>query len=374
MMKKILFCGVIALAMISCSHDEGTVTIQLPENFKEKNLVVSHMMVDNMFEAKSADDVKMMYDTLEVKDGVAILKIDPSGAARYDITPPAPTTADPEFYTTPKDNLVVTIKSFDPLEYEVKGSPLMDDMTAYLSATRPIQMEYINLVRSGDDITPEQTKEIFARYDAAIKQFVAAHPESHVLPLAITELPAEDFKEIYDKMTPEAKKSILMPFAEAFNKDVEGMLKEQKAEEQRKEEVASGKIVAPAFTLPDLEGKKVSLSDFRGKWVVLDFWGSWCGWCVKGFPALKEAYEKYGDKIVVIGIDCNESEADWRAGVKKHQIPWLNLYNGNDRALYEAYGIEGFPTKAIINPEGHLVDLTTGEDPTFYDRLAKFVK
>ena len=77
---------------------------------------------------------------------------------------------------------------------------------------------------------------------------------------------------------------------------------------------------------------------------------------------------------MVIGIDCNESETDWKAGVKKHEIPWLNLYNGNDRTLYEAYGITGFPTKAIINPEGKLVNLTTGDDPTFYDQLAAFVK
>lgn len=373
-MKKILLCGVVALAITSCSHDEGGVTIQLPENFDNKTLVVSHVMIENMFEAKSADDLKVMYDTLEVKDGKARLKVDAAGAARYDIIPPMPTTADPEFYTSPDDNLVVTIKSFDPLDYEVKGSALMDDMTAYMAKTRPIQEEYVNLIKNNDDVDPEQTKAIFDRYEEAIKQFVADNPKSHVVPFAIIELSGDDFKEIYDQMTPEAKQSMLMPFAEAYNKDVEAMQSERKAEEARKAEVASGKIVAPDFTLPNLEGKKVSLKDFRGKWVVLDFWGSWCGWCVKGFPALKKAYEKYGDKIVVIGIDCNESEADWRAGVKKHELPWINLYNGNDRAIYEAYGIEGFPTKAIINPEGNLVDLTTGEDPTFFDRLDNLVK
>ena len=144
-------------------------------------------------------------------------------------------------------------------------------------------------------------------------------------------------------------------------------------EQARKAEIASGTIAAPDFTLPDLAGKKVSLSDFRGKWVVLDFWGSWCGWCVKGFPALKDAYARYGDRIVVIGIDCNETEDAWRAGVEKYQLPWINLYNGDNRDLYTAYNIQGFPTKAIINPEGRLVDLTTGEDPSFFTRLASFV-
>ncbi|MDE6037088.1 MAG: TlpA family protein disulfide reductase, partial [Duncaniella sp.] len=190
----------------------------------------------------------------------------------------------------------------------------------------------------------------------------------------IMNLSGDDFKAIYDNMTPEAKKSILMPYADAYNQQVEEMIKEREAEQARKDEIASGKITAPDFTLPDLNGKNVSLSDFKGKWVVLDFWGSWCGWCVKGFPALKDAYAKYGNKIVVIGIDCNESEEDWREGVKKHELPWLNLYNGDNRELYEAYNISGFPTKAIINPDGKLVDLTTGEDPSFFTRLADFVK
>ena len=60
--------------------------------------------------------------------------------------------------------------------------------------------------------------------------------------------------------------------------------------------------------------------------------------------------------------------------MKKYELPWINLYNGDDRSLYEAYNITGFPTKAIISPEGRLVDLTTGEDSAFFSRLANFVK
>ena len=77
---------------------------------------------------------------------------------------------------------------------------------------------------------------------------------------------------------------------------------------------------------------------------------------------------------MVIGIGCNEPEADWRAGVKKYELPWINLYNGENRALYDDYNVEGFPTKVIINPEGKIVDLTTGEDPVFFTRLASFMK
>ncbi len=373
-MKKLLLwmLAAVALAVVSCSKEEGEVTIKLPEGFNAKTLVVSHVTIDNMMSAKSADDLKVMYDTLEVKNGVATLRLDAAGNARYDINPPSAAMADPEFYAAPGDRLEVTVKSFDPLDYEVKGSELMDDMTAYLAITGAIQQEYAELVRNNENVSPEAAKAVMDRYDAAVKKFVADHPDSPVVPFAIIELSGDDFKVMYEKLTPKAKSSMLMPFAEAYNKQVQSMLDDRAAEQAKQAEVASGKIEAPAFTLPDLQGKKVSLSDFRGKWVVLDFWGSWCGWCVKGFPALKKAYEQYGDKIVVIGIDCNESEADWKAGVKEHELPWINVYNGMDRKLYEEYGIEGFPTKAIINPEGKLVDLTTGEDPSFFDRLASF--
>lgn len=373
-MKKTLLIPAVAILMASCAHDDGSVSISLPKDFKEKTLVVSHVTVKNIFEAKKQEDLKIKFDTLEVNNGIATLQLDPEGPARYNIVPPAPSLIDPDFYAAPHDNLKVAIESFDPLKFTVTGSELMDDMTAFLAVTRPIQQEYIDKVNENLDISEDDLKGIMDRYDSAVKKFVTDHPKSPVVPFAILELSGDDFKSFYDNLTPEAKKSILMPYAELYNSQVEEMLGERSAEQARKDEVASGTIAAPDFSLPDLNGKMVSLSDFRGNWVVLDFWGSWCGWCVKGFPALKDAYQKYGDRIVVIGIDCNESEADWREGVKKYNLPWLNLYNDDNNKLYEDYRIEGFPTKAIINPEGKIVDLTTGEDPSFFTRLDSFIQ
>lgn len=373
-MKKTFVLAVTALILASCSKNEGSVTIRLPENFTGDKLVVSHVTIDNIFNAKQQEDLKVFYDTLEVKGGVAKMKLDPAGTARYNIESPVITRTEPDFYAAPNENLEVNINNFNPLDYSVSGTELMEDLTSLSAITGPIQQEYITLATSNDDISEEQVKSIMDRYDAAIKKFVADHPKSPAVPFVILDLSGDDFKTAYDNMTSEAKKSILMPYAELYNRQAEEMQQEREAEVARKAEVASGTITAPLFTLPDLSGKQVSLSDFRGKWVVLDFWGSWCGWCIKGFPALKNAYNEYGDRIVIIGIGCNEPEDAWRAGVEKYQLPWLNLYNGENRELYKAYNVEGFPTKAIINPDGKLVDLTTGEDPSFFTRLASFVK
>ncbi|MDE6446850.1 MAG: TlpA family protein disulfide reductase [Muribaculaceae bacterium] len=169
--------------------------------------------------------------------------------------------------------------------------------------------------------------------------------------------------------TPEAQKSILYPFVE---KQVEAT-REQLENEKKRNAMLNGTTEAPDFTLKDLNGKDVSLSQFRGKWVILDFWGSWCGWCIKGMPKLKEAYKEYAGRLEVIGIDCNETEEAWRAGVAKNELPWVNVYNPKESTLTSQYLVEGYPTKVIINPEGKIADITVGEDPAFYTKLASFL-
>lgn len=128
-------------------------------------------------------------------------------------------------------------------------------------------------------------------------------------------------------------------------------------------------IPAPDFTLKDLLGNPVSLSSFQGDWVILDFWGSWCRYCIQGIPDMKELYAKYHPKgLEIIGIDCNEPETAWIEALGKYQLPWINVYNpgGRDSVVTQEYGIKGYPTKIVINPEGYIYETYLGEDPEFY--------
>lgn len=136
----------------------------------------------------------------------------------------------------------------------------------------------------------------------------------------------------------------------------------------------SENVPAPNFTLNDINGRPLSLSDLRGKWVILDFWGSWCPWCIKGFPALKDAYKEYDGKVEILGIDCRDSQEVWKEAVKKYELPWLQVYNPGDNKLLEEYQIQGFPTKFIIDPEGNIANVTVGEDPEFFNVLKSLVK
>ena len=142
-----------------------------------------------------------------------------------------------------------------------------------------------------------------------------------------------------------------------------------KTEVQQMEDVQAD--LAPDFELPDLQGNPLKLSSLRGKYVVLDFWGSWCIWCIRGIPRMKEAYSKYKDKMEILGVDCQDTEEKWKAAVEEHQLPWLQVRCPEDylQTLGQQYRIQGFPTKVIIDPEGRLVKVVVGEDPAFYTFL-----
>ena len=139
-------------------------------------------------------------------------------------------------------------------------------------------------------------------------------------------------------------------------------------------EAADDGTVAPDFTLNDLNGQPLKLSSLRGRYVVIDFWGSWCGWCIKGIPKMKEYYAKYKEKMEILGVDCNDSEEKWKAAVSQYQLPWLHVYCTRKSTVLADYAVRGFPTKVIVDPEGKIVRTVIGEDPAFYELLDELLK
>jgi thiol-disulfide isomerase/thioredoxin len=84
---------------------------------------------------------------------------------------------------------------------------------------------------------------------------------------------------------------------------------------------------------------------------------------------MKEYYKKYAGKFEILGVDCNDTEEKWRKAVSNEQLPWLHVYNPRDSKVLSDYGVQGFPTKIIIGPDGKIVKTIVGEDPAFYTFL-----
>ena len=126
--------------------------------------------------------------------------------------------------------------------------------------------------------------------------------------------------------------------------------------------------VAPDFTLPDTSGTGFTLSSLRGKYVILDFWGTWCKICMRGMPKLKAAQDKYPGKFEIVGIDCGDKTVKWKHWVDSlsDKMPWRHVIMGRRLDVQRDYKIKGYPTKILVAPDGKIIKSFVGEDPRFY--------
>lgn len=189
-------------------------------------------------------------------------------------------------------------------------------------------------------------------------QFFAAHPQSYVtaymLQYHTSSLPLDSLELFYNRLGRGLQQTSL-------GKRLAGEVAMLKA--------GSPGSMAADFSKKDLHGAEVSLSAYRGKYVLLDFWASWCVPCRKSMPHVKELYERYKDKgFAVIAIaDDDNNHAAWEKAIEKDGTDlWPNILRGIDwtairkgekspNDLDDKFGIHSLPTKILIDPSGKII-------------------
>jgi peroxiredoxin len=109
------------------------------------------------------------------------------------------------------------------------------------------------------------------------------------------------------------------------------------------------------FTMNDQNGKAVSLSDFRGKVVLLDFWATWCGPCMVGMPEVKSVWEKYRDRdFMIIGVSQDRSSKEWKDYITKNDLSWTHVFDGGSDVAYN-YGVNAIPEMKLLDRDGNII-------------------
>ncbi len=182
-------------------------------------------------------------------------------------------------------------------------------------------------------------------------QFIKDHATSRTaadLLFRYSSMASEDdavYRQLYNELSPDLQESY---FGRKAAKQIEIL---------RNQPIVGR--AAPNFTVPDTAGVNVSLSDFKEKYVLLDFWGHWCAPCIKSFPKVKALHEKYGDKLAIVGMamEFPNDRDKWLAAIRKHKAYWTQLseLNGDD-GVHSQYNITGYPTYMLLDKEGVVLE------------------
>ncbi|MDY5924684.1 TlpA disulfide reductase family protein [Hallella sp.] len=274
----------------------------------------------------------------------------------------------------PGENLKVT-GSFS--NYQVDGSAFYKDFeqcrkvsASFEEGVKNLQRDYSAKMEQGanpdslEKVINKAYEELKANLSDATLKYIKAHPDMEACVSMLDNVDVENYKEVLAALSPAVREGRMKGLVDHFADYAQKALEREAA----KKNTVEGNV-APDFTLKSIDGKNISLSSLKGKVVVLDFWGSWCVWCIKGMPKMKEYYAKYKGKLEILGIDCNDTEQKWRDAVKKHELPWLHVRNEGNPDVTVLYGISGFPTKIVVDAEGKISKVVVGESEDFYTYL-----
>jgi peroxiredoxin len=205
---------------------------------------------------------------------------------------------------------------------------------------------------SGSTVTGSESNDLFTAYkkqrDVKIDEFIKQNPASIVSAYVLYRdfsyrLTADKIRENISYLDPSLMNT---PYVTVLH-DLVGLLGT----------VDVGKT-APDFTSFDPEGKTVSLSQHRGKYVLLDFWAAWCGPCRRENPNVVKAYQKYHAKgFDVLGVSLDKTKAAWQKAIKDDQLTWTHVSDLKfwDSAAAKLYGVRAIPANVLIDPDGKII-------------------
>lgn len=238
----------------------------------------------------------------------------------------------------------------------ISGTPANDDLMRLRDMERPVYDEITRLrsdLKGSSDTSSARLTSISRRIEALqdsvmrIREaWAAAHPASFASATCLwvlsDRIPFERLDRLFSALSPEVRRMSMM---QRLATKVEG-----------KRRSLVGRAAAD-FNAPDSSGNLVRLADFRGRYVLLDFWASWCVPCRQENPGLKALYTRYKQKgLEIIGISVDEDGRRWRKAIIEDALPWIHVSDlKRESTLANLFGVQPIPDNFLIDPKGIIV-------------------
>lgn len=242
---------------------------------------------------------------------------------------------------------------------EVKGSKSNNEWQDYDQGIKIFEgklravQEYFEELAEKGEIGPKEDslrfayQSFFQGKENYIRSWILNHPGSYVSPFILAiqygSSPKVDvLKPLYMPLQPEVKSSY---YGKVMGELVENL-----------DAVSIGKS-APVFSQADPEGQAISLESFRGKYVLLDFWASWCGPCRQENPNLVRTFNRFRDQLTILGISLDQKKEAWLKAIKDDQLTWQHVSDlkGWNNEVAGKYQVRSIPDNFLLDREGKII-------------------
>lgn len=276
---------------------------------------------------------------------------------------------------TPGDNIILKGQFSDFSEVYPEGGKENESIVKLTKEYHPIVNDAVNisvtLATKKEELTEAEIQELAAKQKELYKQSDAVmHAYLKENASSIAGLYYMNDMLLRQNITPEfaeeairdvASNYTVTPYYETIVQRIEGS----------KYDVGTTIFNIVSTNTPD--GKKFNSSDWKGKFFLIDFWGSWCVPCLEDVPFLKNLRDSHASKLHVLGI-ASDKEEPWKKAIVENGLDWTQVLNGKDSEDFVArLNVTGFPTKILVAPNGEIVYRTSGGGEESFKKMAKII-